>query len=434
MPSTTSDDSARRHRPGSARAALAHRDFRNLWLGASASNVGTWMQNVVLPAYVYDRTGSASLLALLVFAQLGPLLVLSIPAGVIADHLDRRRWLISMQSLQMVFSFVLFPLVAQESPIWTLVLVQLAIGIANAMAAPAYSAALPAIVGKEDLAGAISLNSAQMNGSRVVGPVIAGVLAVWGVTTSQFMLINAGTYLFVIVGLLATRIPPVQHAPSTGPKESRVRQLSSGIRLVRERPELKRILLSLTTFSLLSLPYVGLFPAVAQKNFGIASKSSTYKWLYATWGLGAMVGALAIGTVLVAWDKRKLVRLGFATFAVWLAIFAVVRSPAPAFVVGFLLGVSYFGTTTSMLTVLQSRLADAERGRVMALWFMAFGGTVPLGNIIFGPVVDAIGARWVMLGGAGWALFLAYWCHIERLERSPTVDESPHEALQPRHA
>ncbi|MFA5775500.1 MAG: MFS transporter, partial [Ilumatobacteraceae bacterium] len=88
------------HRPGSARAALAARDFRYMWYGSFLSNIGTWMQNVVLPAYIYHRTGRASLVALLIFAQLGPLLVLSIPAGVFADRFDRRKWLVSMQSTQ----------------------------------------------------------------------------------------------------------------------------------------------------------------------------------------------------------------------------------------------------------------------------------------------------------------------------------------------
>jgi MFS family permease len=94
-----------------------------------------------------------------------------------------------------------------------------------------------------------------------------------------------------------------------------------------------------------------------------------------------------------------------------------VRGTPLAFITGFFLGVAYFGTTTSMMTVFQSRLEVEIRGRVMALWFMAFGGTIPLGNAIFGPVMDAIGARPVLYLGAAWALFLAWWCDIEKLDR-----------------
>lgn len=399
-------------RPGSARAALAYPDFRRMWIASFASNIGTWMQNVVLPAYVYDRTGKASIVGLLVFAQLGPLLLLSIPAGVIADRFDRRRWLIAMQIVQLLFSLALFPLAAGDAPIWSLFLVALGVGIGNALNAPAWSAMLPTLVSLDDLPGSISLNSTMINGSRVIGPIIVAVLAPFGVTTSQFFVLNAVTYFFVVFALLSIHLGP----PPKVHHEKGWRQFAAGIKIARSKPEASRLLLSLTSFSFLSLPYVGLFAAVTELNFGIKGKTSTYKWLYATWGLGACLGGLAIGTVFVSWDKRRLIRFGFAAFAVCLTAFAVAREPIGAFISGFFLGFAYFGTTTSMMTVMQSRLASHERGRVMALWFMAFGGTVPLGNLVFGPVIDAIGARWVLAAGAVWALWLAHWCNIEAVD------------------
>jgi len=318
---TTAGEPQHRYRPGSARAAMSYRDFRTMFIGSFASNIGTWMQNVVLPAYIYDRTGKASVVALLVFAQLGPLLLLAIPAGVIADRFDRRKFLIAMQTVQLVFSAALAPLAAHDSAIWALFLVQLGVGIGNALNAPAWSAALPTLVHKQDLPGAISLNSTMINGSRVVGPIIVAGLSTVGVTTSEFFLINAATYLFVIIALASVHIPAAQHIPH----ETGRRLLTSGIRLVRDNPVSKRILVSLTTFSLLSLPYVGLFPAIAKLNFGIEEKSAQYNWLYATWGLGACLGALAVGTVFVEWDKRRLIRLGFGLFAVSMTAFALAR-------------------------------------------------------------------------------------------------------------
>ena len=169
-----------RFRPGSARAALSYPDFRTMWVGSFASNIGTWMQNVVLPAYVYQRTGKASVVGLLVFAQLGPLLILAIPGGVIADRFDRRNWLIAMQTVQLVFSAALAPLAAHDAPIWALFLVQLGVGIGNALNMPAWSAMLPTLVSRQDLPGAISLNSTMINGSRVVGPIIVAGLSVDG--------------------------------------------------------------------------------------------------------------------------------------------------------------------------------------------------------------------------------------------------------------
>jgi MFS family permease len=417
-----------RHQPGTARAALAYRDFRTIWLGSFASNIGTWMQSVLLPAYVFDRTGSARIVSYLVFAQLGPLLLLSIPAGVIADKLPRAPWLIATQAVQMVCTFVVAAAVAADGPIAAIVAAQLAIGTGNALGAPAFQSSIPMLVDRRDLPGAVSLNSVMINGSRVIGPVVAAVLGAIGISTAGILVVNGLTYLFVIAALLLVRVPS---ARGTHPEQG-VRRLLSGINIARRRRVLSRVLLSMTLFSLFCLVYVGLFPAVAELNFGIDSDSATYKWLYATWGLGACLGAIAVGSWLAARSKSRLIVVGFAGFAASLAAFAVVRSAVPAFPIGFVLGFCYFLTATSMITMLQVNLHDGERAAVMPLWFMSFGGTVTLGNLAFGPVVDWIGARWVLLGGAGFALFLARWCDLRRLLPGDfLVEELASEPLQP---
>lgn len=374
------------------------------------------MQNVVLPAYIYHRTGRASLVALLIFAQLGPLLVLSIPAGVFADRFNRRNWLISMQTVQLLFSGALAVLALGTPALWTLFLAALGVGVGNALNAPAWSAVLPLMVRHEDIGGAISLNSTAINGSRVIGPIIVAVFSQWGVTTAQFFFLNSATYLFIIAALLSVHIPAITADPTQG-----WRRFTRGIQIARERIVVRRLLLTLATFSLFSLPYVGLFPAVARLNFGIDESGVLYKWLYATWGLGACLGGLAIGTIFVRFDKRSMIRYGFAGFAVSMFAFALSRSPLPAFIFGFMLGFAYFFTTTSMMTVVQSRLEPEIRGRIMALWLMAFGGTVPLGNLLFGPLIDAHGSQWILFMGAIWAGFLAWWCNIEALDSRDTV-------------
>jgi MFS family permease len=428
MPTATSDETIQHpHTPGSARAALAYPRFRRMWVASFSSNIGTWMQNVVLPAYVYDRTGKASVVGIMVFAQLGPLLFLSIPAGVIADRYDRRRWLIAMQLVQLAFSFALAPLAAANAPIWSIFLVAFGVGIGNALNAPAWSAMLPTLVSKDDLSGSVSLNSFAINGSRVIGPIIVAVLRSAGVSIAQIFIINAVTYLFVVWALVVTPIKQ-QQAPE---REPGLKQFTSGLRIARANPAVWRLLVCLFTFSLLSLPYVGLFAVVARRNFGIAKGSTTYEWLYATWGFGAAFGGLAIGTVFVAYDKRKLIRYGFVAFAACLAGFGIAREPIGAFITGALLGFAYFGTTTSMNTVFQSRLADHERGRVMSLWFMAFGGTVPLGNLLFAPLMDAVGVRWVLIGGAGWALFLGWYCNLVKIDA--LAEQRGGHVLEPDH-
>lgn len=382
-----------------------------MWIANFLSSIGTWMQNVVLPAYVYSRTQSASTLAFVTFAQLGPLLLLSIPAGVMADKFDRRNWLVFAQIIQASFSLLLGVLASMDAPIALLFLTNLGVGVGNALNAPAFSAVLPSLVPPEDLGGSISLSSTSVNGSRVAGPVIVAVLMSWGMTTSQVFVLNAATYVLVMWAVISVKIPAV--VPSG---ESGMRSFTLGIRTARERTDIGRILLSMASFSLISLPFVGLFAAIASLNFGIDPGTATYKWLYAVWGLGAMCGALSIGTVLADTDKRLAARRGFLAFALALAAFAVASHPLWAFVTGFFLGMAYFGTTTSLMTVLQSRLEVEIRARVLALWFMAFGGTVPIGNLIFGPVIDRWGARPVLLLGAAWAVVLSRWCNIAAID------------------
>ena len=145
-----------------------------MWTANFLSSIGTWMQNVVLPAYVYQRTSSASIVGLFIFAQLGPLLLLSVPAGVLADRFDRRRWLVFAQIVQMTGSVFLGVFTIADAPVLTLFLAQMTVGVGNAFNAPAFSAVLPSLVRPEDLGGSISLSSASVNGSRVTAK-IAGM-------------------------------------------------------------------------------------------------------------------------------------------------------------------------------------------------------------------------------------------------------------------
>ena len=342
---------------------------------------------------------------------------------MLADKVPRLPFLVAMQSLQMLFSIVLAVLVATEQPIWTLFATSLVIGIGNAMNAPALQASVPLLVDRADLAGAVSLNSVMMNGSRVLGPALAAVLALAGFTTAHLFLVNAATYPFLIAALLLVHIPD---ARGDHPEEG-WRRLLTGVNIARRRRVLSRALITMTVFSAVSLVFIGLFPSVARRNFAIDPDGGPYKILYTTWGVGALLGALAVGTVLGQLDRRRLIVTGFVVFAVSLAVFAVVRTPGPAYPVAFVLGFAYFMTATSLITVFQENLADTERAAVMPLWFMSFGGTIPIGNLIFGPVVDAIGARWVLGLGAVTALGLAWWCDLRRLRPDDFLDASvPH--------
>jgi MFS family permease len=398
-------------RPGSARAALRHATFRRVFTGAFLSNIGSWSQNVVLGALAYDLTGSATFVGVLLFAQLGPLLLFSLVGGLLADVFDRRRLLITVSVLQGLLSLALAWVARVDDPSKvSLVGIVFLIGMGQAVFGPTYSALLPALVGRADLSGAISLNSAQMNGSRVIGPVIGSVLDAQ-VGASAVFVVNAASYLLVIWSLLSVRLPPP--IPDTSGQRG-VRRLAGGLQVARRDRLVGRCLVIIFAFSLLSLPFIGQLPTLADRNLGIDARSEQYGLLYACFGVGALLGALSIGTVLSERSKERVVRVGLLGFAGFLAVFSLLRSPLPAYPSILLVGLAYFAVITSLSTVLQERLDDANRGRVMALWIMGFGGTVPIGNLLAGPLIDATSVTTVVLAGAVVAVALAAYADLTR--------------------
>ena len=394
---------------GTAVAALRHRDFRVVWAGTFASNIGTWMQNVTLGAFAFELTHDAFYVGLVYFAQLGPLLFLAPVGGTLADILDRRKLLIWMQLEQVVFSVLLAVLASAEHPNkWGIFFCVLAVGIGNALSGPAIGALLPTLVPREDLPGAVSLQSVQMNLSRVIGPAIGAPLyVVLGIGT--VFGINAATYAFAIISLAIAKYPAriVRSAAETG-----IARFLSGFKLAAADPLIRRVLITMTTFSFFSLTFVGLMPEIAETNIDIAPKSAAYGFLYATFGLGAALGAVTVGTYLAHHSKATIARRSLIAFAVLLTAFAEVRDPAFAFPVAFVLGFTYFLVITSLAITLQSHLDDAIRGRIMALWIMAFGGVVPLGVLVGGVVVEVISITTLMLIGAAVAVLLAWYCDL----------------------
>ncbi|HET6794535.1 MAG TPA: MFS transporter [Acidimicrobiales bacterium] len=389
--------------PGSARAALAHRSFRYVWAGALASNVGTWMQNVALGVLAYQLSHSAGYVAILGFAQLGPLLVLAMVGGALADVVNRKVLLVACQAEQLVFSLLLAWAAHAHHPSKTLIFwCVLAIGIGNALNAPTFSAILPLLVGRRDLAGAVSLQSVQVNVSRVVGPAIGG-LVLPTIAASGVFVVNAATYLFAI-GTLATVTLP---RPDRSTGESGLRRLAGGLAVARRDPLVRQCLMTIFTMSLFCLPFIGLMPVLAARDLHISPDGAGYGGLYALFGVGAAVGAVSVGTFLLGVPRPRVVRLGLVGFALSLAAFGLLRSAIPAYPVALLVGFTYFATVTALSTTLQEHISDNVRGRVMALWIMAFGGTIPLGLLAGGAVATRTSIGTVVTGGAVIAAVLA---------------------------
>jgi MFS family permease len=384
--------------------ALSSHDFRVVWVGTLSSNVGTWMQTVALGAFIYDLTHSAAFVALITFAQLGPILPLSPIGGLLADRMDRRRLLIVMQSEQLIFSFVLAVVASASHPNrWALFAATLGVGVGNALSGAPLASLLPNLVDREDLPGAISLQSVQMNLSRVIGPAIGGLLLPF-IHPHGIFAVNAVTYLFAVIGLLLVRR---RSRPPASPALRALHQLGAGFAVAREDRLVRTVLLTVTAVSFFCLPFIGLLPVIAASDLHMDVKGAAYGFLYAVFGLGATLGAWLVGTVFADRPRGPTIRAGLACFSVSLIVFALLRSVPPSYPVVFIVGLTYFLTITSLSTTLQEHLEDAVRGRVMALWVMGFGGTVPIGLLVAGQLTHYLTVSQLVIGGGMVAMILA---------------------------
>ncbi len=401
---------------GTARDALARPDFRRVYIASGLSNTGRWMQQAALGVLAWELTESPAFLGYIIFAQLGPLALLSLPGGSLADAMDRRVLLLCTQTWQMVWSFVLaWQVWDGEISEARLLLLVFVIGLGQGLFAPTFMSVVPSLAGPDNLRAAVSLNSMQVNGSRVIGPAIGG----WLTSVTGFgevFAVNAATYLIVIGAIYLTDLP----APASRAK-SFVDRIFGGFKAASRAPQVGRPLLVMTTFALFCLPFIGQLPAIAELNLGIDAQSTRYGLFYACFGLGALGGATMVGTVLLNVAQSAVVRVTLSGFAVALAALAAVRTEWLGYPVIFAVGLFYFALPTVLSTFLQEHLHENVRGRVMALWVLSFGGTVPFANLIAGPIVEATSLTVVLGVGVLAALALAAGV---RLERGDVIDES----------
>ncbi len=383
-------------RRGTARAALRNRDFTIFWSGMFASNIGTWMQTLVLSAYGL-KIGGAAYVGLLNFAVLGPLLLLAPVAGLIADVVDRRRWLVITQTAMLVCAFVLAGYVGRAHHVSTTIvfIIVFTNGLFNALAGPAMSAISPTLVPPADMNGAVSLFSFQMNMSRVVGPLIGLAIYNNGKGVALVFAVNAVTYLFAVAGVVLARYP--RHAGAVLDERGLAR-LASGFRIAWNDRLIRRVLFILWTLSLISLNFISF---MSVQDLSIPAKSIGFGILYACFALGAAAGAVSVGTVFASVDQARLVRPAMVGFAVLLGTFGALRGPVAAYPVVFALGFVYFAAITALSTVLQANIANQIRGRIMSLWIMGFGGAVGVAALIWAPLANRsvvtlleIGAAW----------------------------------------
>ncbi len=375
--------------------ALGHRNFRLFFMGQSVSLVGTWMQRVAVGWLVYRLTDSAFLLGVVGFSTQIPAFVLAPFAGVLADRWNRHGLLILTQVLAMVQAFVLAYLVLTETVvIWEIIVLSLILGVVTAFDIPVrQSFMIEMIDEKSDLGNAIALNSSMVNGARLLGPSVAGLL-IATVGEGMCFLINGLSYLAVIASLLLMRI--VQKN-SRALRSRAWHDLKDGITYVFRFEPIRTIILLLALMSLMGMPYVVLMPVFARDI--LHGGPSALGFLMGASGVGALAGAVYLASRRGVLGLGKMIPIGAGVFGLGLIAFTLSRNFVWSLILLTAVGFGQMIQLATSNTLLQTMVDDDRRGRVMGFFTVAFVGMTPFGSLLAGALASVIGAPWTLFIG-----------------------------------
>jgi MFS family permease len=374
-------------------AALSIPNYRRYFFGQSISLIGTWMQSVAQGWLVYTLTGSGTALGLVVALQTLPVLLLGPYAGVVADRVDKRKMMMALQAMMGVLAGVLGLLtVTSVVTLWEVYVLAILLGLNNTFENPARQAFVLEMVGPRDLRNAVSLNSVLVNAARAVGPGIAGLLISAGGTGVCF-LINAFSFAAVVASLYFMDLSALQPSRPAGRARG---QLRDGLRYVRHEPELLVPLVMMALVGCLAYEFQVVLPVLAKATFHGGAQD--YGFITAAMGVGAVGGGL--------WTAAR-GGTGLRPMITTSAVFgALILAAALAPGIGIeLVVIAFVGAgSVSFLSkgnsTLQLAAAPDMRGRVMALWAVAFLGSTPIGGPIAGFVSSTLGARAGLVMGA----------------------------------
>jgi len=376
--------------------ALRHRNFRLFFSGQSVSLIGTWITRIATSWLVYRLTHSALLLGLVGFCGQIPTLVLAPMAGVLVDRWDRHRILVWTQVLSAVQSLALGVLALTDTiTVGWILWLQVVQGLINAFDTPARQAFVVHMVeDRDDLPNAIALNSTMVNGSRIIGPSIGGLI-IAAVGEGWCFMIDAASYLAVIASLLAMRLAPLPRRPCGG---AMLEELRAGLEYVTRFAPVRTALLLLALVSLMGMPYTVLMPVIATQT--LHGGAHTLGFLMTASGLGAVGGALYLASRRTVLGLGRVMVFSTIAFGAGLIAFSQARSLWASLLVLPVVGAGMMIEMASTNTILQTMVDERLRGRVMAFYTMAFLGTAPIGSLLAGIVASHVGASpTILLGG-----------------------------------
>jgi MFS family permease len=372
--------------------SLSIRNFRLFFVGQSISQIGNWLTLIAQALLVLQLTDSGVALGLLAAAQFGPVLLFGAFAGLIADRRDKRTLLITVQAFAMAQSFVLALIAFQGWPVWTIYVVAALGGTATAFDNPARRSFVVEMVPEDQITNAVSLNSALMTGSRIVGPALGGLL----IATVGFgwaFALDGLSYIAVIIGLRMMDPTKIRKAPATPRGKGQVR---AGLRYAWSIDELRVPLVMMAIIGTLAFNFQTVLPLFATRT--LDGTDLTFSLLMSVVSVGSLAGALRSARRKdVSVRTVSLASLGFGTSMLALA---VAPSLPIAFLVGIVMGFTSISFMTTSTAIVQLRADPTMRGRVLALQAIVFLGSTPIGGPIVGTICERFGARWGLAVGA----------------------------------
>lgn len=375
--------------------AFRHRNFRLYFSGQSISLIGTWVQQIALSWTIYQLTHSSFLLGLVSFAGQLPLFILTPFAGVLVDRFNRHRIIIITQSLALIQAMMLAVVVSTGTlAVWNLVALNLFAGMILAVDLTARQAFIVDMVGSgHDLPNAVALNAFVINGGRMLGPAIAGLLLTV-VSPAVCFYANAVSYIPVIAALAAMR---VHRSPNAPVESSPVEDLIEGVNYAIGFPPIRAVLILVALVSLAGLPYAVLMPVFAAET--LHGNAHTLGWLMTAPGIGALVATLYLASRKSIFGAGVRIAVGAILFGAGLVGLGLAKNFTLALVALALLGLGMIVQLATSNTILQTIVEDDKRGRVMSLYTTAFMGMAPFGSLIGGAVARQIGVQLTMICG-----------------------------------
>ncbi|MEP6493209.1 MAG: MFS transporter [bacterium] len=389
-----------------------HRNFRLFWFGQTLSLIGTWMQTMAQGWLALDLSNSAFMVGLVAAAGSLPILLFSLHAGVLVDRTDKLRLVKLGQALFGLQAVALWWLTwSGHMTIGRLLFLATVNGLINAIEIPARQSLVIELVGREDLPGAIALNSSGFNLARIIGPSI-GAIVIAKLSMSWCFGINAVSYIAVLAGLFLVRLPawtPPEHLASS------LEGIREGVRYMRNTPVISALMLLVTVYSILGVPYLTLMPVVARNQLHL--DAGGYGALLACVGVGGLAGALFLAAIGDRLRRGRLLAIASFSFSAGLVLFALVRSAFWAYPILLLVGFTMILNNAGANSTLQHLVPNELRGRLMAAYsFVVVGLSAVIGSLVAGSVAHAVGVSWAIGGGGAIMLVYAYYAFVRRPE------------------